>query len=356
MIQCVRRSIWCFLPFLIWGCREAGVDRSTSYLEIRGETMGTYYQVRYADPSMREFKKAIDSLLLQINLEVSTYIPTSTISMFNQSDKDFLLSYNPNGGQVPYPNQHLKANLLRARDIYLETHGHFDPTVMPLVNYWGFGYTEKKKVEAVDSVRIDSLVQLVGFDQVIWKEDANLLSKDKVGVQLDLSACAKGYGVDAVAALLATRGITNYMVEIGGEVVVKGLNAKGKPWSIAVSLPKEGAGLQDIQAILALKDMAVATSGNYRNFYEVAGEKFAHIISPFTGFTEKSNLLSVSVLANDCITADAYATAFMVMGLEKALAFAKEKTTIEAYFIYSNPDGSMAVAYTDGIPPLLTEL
>ena len=234
--------------------------------------------------------------------------------------------------------------------------GYYDPTVMPLVNYWGFGYTEKRKVRQVDSVKIDSLIGLVGFDKISWNQETNMLEKELPNMQLDFSSCAKGYGVDQVAQYLSDLGIADYMVEIGGEVVVKGKNPKGQDWSIAVSLPRAGASLEEFQTILSLKDIAVATSGNYRIFYEVEGEKFAHIISPITGFTEKSNLLSVSVLAKDCLTADAYATAFMVMGLDRAMAFVNQQPDIEAYFIISKADGSMAVSYTEGIPEYLKDL
>lgn len=331
---------------------------SKAYFAVQGETMGTYYQVRYSGEERTDLKKSIDSLLEVINLEVSTYIPHSTISRFNQTSDPFPLNYNPitrTDGDT-YDNEHFKVNLNRSKTIYDQMEGFYDPTVMPLVNYWGFGYTEKRKVTQVDSIKIDSLIALVGFDKISWKPESNLLKKEQANMQLDFSSCAKGYGVDEVASLLADQGITDYMVEIGGEVVVKGKNPKGKDWSIAVSLPKAGAGLQEFQTILSLKDIAVATSGNYRIFYEVEGEKFAHIISPFTGFTEKSNLLSVSVLAKDCITADAYATAFMVMGLDRAMAFANQQADIEAYFIISKADGSMAVSYTEGIPEYLKDL
>lgn len=331
---------------------------SKEYFAIQGKTMGTYYNVRYSGEERVHLKQDIDSLLEFINLEVSTYIPHSTISRFNQAKAAFSLTYNPvtKAEEASYENAHFKANLQRSREIYDQMEGYYDPTVMPLVNYWGFGYTEKRKVTEVDSVKVDSLVALVGFDKINWDRSEDQLQKSQPEMQLDFSSCAKGYGVDELARLLARKGIGDYMVEIGGEVVVKGKNPKGKAWSIAVSLPKEGSGMEEFQTILELKDIAVATSGNYRIYYKVEGEKYAHIISPITGFTEKSNLLSVSVLAKDCLTADAYATAFMVMGLEKAMAFAQQEPSIEAYFIISQADGSMTVSYTDGIPEYLKDL
>ncbi len=338
--------------------RDTSDSTRKSYFDLRGETMGTYYQIRYSGEERLRLKEEVDSLLEVINLEVSTYIPHSTISRFNQADESFGLGYDPITKEVAssYDNKHFKANLEQSKAIYDQMGGYYDPTVMPLVNYWGFGYTEKRKVTQVDSVKIDSLIALVGFEKISWDKSSNRLEKERAGMQLDFSSCAKGYGVDEVARLLADKGIVDYMVEIGGEVVVKGKNPKGKDWSIAVSLPREGAGMQEFQTILFLKNIAVATSGNYRIFYEVEGEKFAHIISPRTGFTEKSNLLSVSVLAKDCLTADAYATAFMVMGLDRSMTFASQNPEIEAYFIISKADGSMAVSYTEGIPEYLKDL
>lgn len=358
------RNISIFLGLLFWlaqSCvpNDTSTDSSSkAYFRLKGETMGTYYQVRYSGEEKAQLKQEIDSLLEIVNLEVSTYIPHSTISLFNQATAPFSLAYNPitKEDSTSYPNEHFKTNLARSKAIYSQMEGYYDPTVMPLVNYWGFGYTEKRKVSQVDSVKIDSLIGLVGFDKISWNQETNMLGKELPNMQLDFSSCAKGYGVDQVAQHLSNLGIADYMVEIGGEVVVKGKNPKGQDWSIAVSLPRAGASLEEFQTILSLKDIAVATSGNYRIFYEVEGEKFAHIISPITGFTEKSNLLSVSVLAKDCLTADAYATAFMVMGLDRSMAFVNQQPDIEAYFIISKADGSMAVSYTEGIPEYLKDL
>jgi len=220
---------------------------------------------------------------------------------------------------------------------------------MPLVNYWGFGYTEKRKVTRVDSARIDSLQRLVGMENIFVRNDS--LIKTYPGVQLDFSAIAKGYGVDQIAAFLETEGVRNFYVEIGGEVVAKGKSPRGDNWRIGISDPREGAGLQDIQTAVPLVDRALATSGNYRNVYEVNGQKYSHTINPVTGFPERSRLLSASVFAPDCMTADAYATACMVAGTEQALAFAKNNPEIEVYLIISTEDGGLDVRYSEGIAP-----
>jgi thiamine biosynthesis lipoprotein len=319
---------------------------------LDGKTMGTYYRVTYLSDEQFDLQGSIDSLLKVINLEVSTYIDHSTISMFNKSAKAVSLSYNPitkgNGG---YENKHFLANFVKAREIYNKSKQFFDPTVMPLVNYWGFGYTEKKPVTAVDSMKIDSLIQLVGLDKVsMIRSDAggNIL-KLKEGVQLDFSAIAKGYAVDEVGNLLIKNGVSDFLVDIGGEVLAKGNSPRGDEWVVGINKPKEGAAMNDVQTVVPIQNRAIATSGNYRNFYEVDGVKYSHTINPITGFPERNTLLSASVFADDCTTADAYATAFMVMGKDRALQLAAADPTIDAYFIYSDDKGEMKFAYTDGV-------
>lgn len=344
-----------FLTLVASACQQNSSEQTQnaqlSYLSIEGKTMGTYYRVTYSDWKKRDFQKSIDSLLEVINLEVSTYIKTSTISKFNQTDEPFDLSYNPGvTTEGVYDNPHFLANFRAAKVIYEKTEGYFDPTVMPLVNYWGFGYSEKKKVTNVDRIKVDSLKQFVGFNKVHLQD--NILAKSHPGIQLDFSAIAKGYAVDVVAQFLENQMVENYLVDIGGEVKSKGLNAKNNIWRIGINLPKEDASTSEIQTAIMLQNRALATSGNYRNFYEVEGVKYSHTISPTTGFPERNTLLSASVFAKDCATADAYATAFMVMGTDKALTMASNTDGIEAYFIYSTSNGEMDVKYTEGLDQL----
>lgn len=351
----MRRTILYTLILILPGCSSGDQPPSANYVRLQGRTMGTTYNVTYSDGQQRDFQAGIDSLLRIVNLEVSTYIEHSTISRFNQADSAFHLSYDPRGREVGgYPNRHFLANYFKAREVYEASEGYFDPTIMPLVNYWGFGYTPKKMVEAVDSTAIDSLMEFVGFGKVSLavRGGDSLLLKAAPGVQLDFSALAKGYGVDAVARLLADQGIRHYMVEIGGEVVVRGQSPRGGDWKIGINVPREDAGKEDIQTAVPLHNQALATSGNYRNFYEVDGAKYSHTINPFTGFPERSTLLSASVFAPDCMAADAYATAFMAMGLDKAVDLASRLPGIEGYFLYNAEDGTLGVRYTDGLRPL----
>jgi len=347
-----RLIIFGFFLMVLIACQPGGQsDKQVDYSVVSGETMGTYFNLTYADSLGRDFSSNLQALLDEINLQVSTYVPESTISKFNKANEQLVLM---GGSSQEEKNKvmHFISNYNLSKIVYEATGGDFDPTVMPLVNYWGFGYTEKRKVETVDSLAIQSLMGYVGFDKVgLLNEGDFVLKKDLPGVQLDFSACAKGYAVDAIGLFLKSKGIFDFLVDIGGEQLGMGASSRGGPWEIGISTPSEGAALDDLQAIIPLENKAIATSGNYRNFYEVDGQKYSHTINPHTGFPERSNLLSATVLMSSCAIADAYATAFMVMGLDKAYQFALSHDGIEAYLIYSREDGSFDYKMTPGIPP-----
>lgn len=347
MLQKLVLSLLLIVAFS--ACTRPGGAGDLSYIAVEGPTMGTVFRVTYADSEGRNFQPELESLLQEINQEVSTYIDSSTISRFNRSESGDLPGFDPaKQNQSLYP--HFRTNLTAARDVYQATGGAFDPTVMPLVNYWGFGYTEKKLASAADSLVVDSIMQYIGFDKIRIVGDT--LKKEKAGVQLDFSAIAKGYAVDALGRLLETKGVKNYLVDIGGEIRARGLNPKGKVWKIGISLPTEGVSLNAIQTAITVTDRSIATSGNYRNFYEVDGVKYSHTINPKTGYTERNRLLSASVFADECMIADAYATAFMVLGVDSAYELASRLPGVEAYFIYSLEEGLMDVKYTDGLQSL----
>ncbi len=361
-------SILLFLCVLLLNsCQsEQGSEGKSSYLVAEGKTMGTYYRVTYYDSLQRDFSRPIDSLLVAVNEEISTYIPTSTISRFNQSEKgiDLGLYYKQYAECIEdirycgaIENKHFLANFLAARVAWARTNGAFDPTIMPLVNYWGFGYTPKRPVTQADSLVVDSLLQYVGLDKVqLHTEDGTVkLTKSLPGVQLDFGGTGQGYGIDAVAEWLEWQGIHHYLVDIGGECRARGVNPHGKPWTIGINTPKPEAGVDEFTRVVQLTDMSVSTSGNYRNFYEVNGQKYSHFISPFTGFPEKSNLLSATVFGRDCLMPDAYATAFMVMGLDKAWELVNGLEGIEALFIYADEKGDLQVKYTAGVAKMLVE-
>lgn len=307
---------------------------SALYQKVTGETMGTTYHVTYADSLNRNLKNDFDQLLIALNKEVNTYDSTSVISNFNRADRgDFDISQAKD----------FVANFWAARVIHEITEGAFDPTVAPLVNYWGFGYTPKRKVTAVDSTKIAAIMATVGLDKIELSADNMTLIKKIAGAKLDFGAIAKGYGVDMLGKFLEKNNIHNYLVEIGGEVRARGKSASGELWKLGINIPKEGAAVNEFQTIVSLDNQGLATSGNYRQFYEVDGKKYSHTISPFTGFPERTNLLSASVFASDCTVADAYATAFMVMGIEKALPLVEKLEDVTAYFIIGKEDGTLEV-------------
>jgi len=332
----------CFVLFFT-NCKQANSPTVSAYRTLTGKTMGTTYMVKYSDHFATDYQAEIDVLLKEVNQYLSTYIPDSYISLFNKDKTGVQLPNSATG--------HFSRVFNSAKFIYQKTNGAFEPTVMPLVNYWGFGYTEKKAVTSADEEKISQLMQSIGFDKV--NRDGGQYSKKHPDTQLDFSAIAKGYGVDVIAELLDSKGIQNYVVEIGGEVRAKGKNDRNAWWLTAINTPDSKAKLNDFKAKVSLKNNALATSGNYRNFYEVDGKKYAHTINPKTGYPEKNTLLSASIFAKDCMTADAYATACMVMGLDKAYKLISADSDLEGYFIYSDDKGEMQIKQTSGMGQFL---
>ncbi|MGB3546603.1 MAG: FAD:protein FMN transferase [Saprospiraceae bacterium] len=306
--------------------------------KVRGETMGTYYQVSYTGEEIRKLQQSLDSLLVAFNEEVSTYVPESTVSRFNRSEEGLDVSGSPS----------FLSNYQLARDLSQRSGGALQPTIMPLVNYWGFGYTEKRAVEEVDSLRVDSLMALVGMDKLTL-DSSGFLRKSLPGVQLDFSATAKGDGVDLLAAYLTRRGLRNYLVDIGGELSARGRRSTAMPWLVGISTPDPSAAATAYELALPLEDEAIATSGNYRNFYENKQGGYGHTINPRTGYPERNTLLSATVFAPDCATADGFATACMVLGPDLALDLIESQTDIEAYLLLTGENDELIARYTSGM-------
>ncbi len=298
---------------------------SSEMVAFQGKTMGPIsYSVKYFDNEGRNFKAEVDSILKDFNDALNTYLPHSEITGFNQGDGDWVF-------QSSYPFPVLEVS----QQIYEETSGAYDPTVMPLVNAWGFGPEEAL---SPDSIRIDSIRSFVGFNKVHFSKDK--ATKDDPRVQLDFSASAKGYGVDVVVDFLQSQGIDNIFVEIGGEVRTAGKNLEtDKPWRIAIIHPESTVEQVRQIAIMEVSDKAVATSGNYFNYRIVDGRKYSHTIDPSTGYPIVHPLLSASVAAPTCLEADALATAFMVMGHEKAIEYLEGHPSIGGFLIFSTDSG-----------------
>lgn len=293
-----------------------------------GSIFGTVYHIKYQYED--DLHDSIQARLKNVDASLSMFNPASTLSCINRGES-------------------MKADSLitcvwnMAQSISEETDGAFDPTVAPLVNVWGFGF---KKRQVPDSDLIDSLRNLVGWKRIsiqngqFYKEDPRIV--------MDFSAIAKGFGVDHVAALFRNLGISNFMVEIGGEIVAQGVNPKGEAWRIGINKPEEDSTCtnNDLQEVIEVHNGALATSGNYRNYYIQNGRKIGHTIDPKTGYPAQQNILSSTVKAPSCAMADGYATAFMVMGMQEAQIFLKEHPQLEAYFIYADEEGNFRTWHT----------
>ncbi len=315
-----------FLLFLIIGTVVVIRQKNAPvpYQKDEGRIFGTVYHATYqCDSSLRSL---IEAELQSVDNSLSMFNPQSTISRINSNESlatDSLFRYV----------------FTISQQISRATNGAFDITVAPLVNAWGFGF---KHQQLPDSAQVDSLLQLVGWQRVSINSENELLKADPRMV-LDCSAVAKGFGSDQVAALLRSRGIQNFMIEIGGEVVVSGTNPKGKPWRIGISTPDEQT-QGKLQETIELTQGAMATSGNYRNFYTAEdGRRLAHTINPHTGYPVQHSILSSTVLAPTCAMADAFATSFMVMGLDSAQAVLEAHPELQAYFICSTAEGGYKI-------------
>lgn len=309
-----------------------GSTTQAQLISLEGETQGTTYHIKYQDNRQRNVKQSIDSLLTEIDKCLSIYRADSELSQFNRK-----MSHR---FQRPYFYPVLK----KSEEVFRATDGAFDPTVLPLVDAYGFG---PKKPVATDVVNVDSLLQFVGLQNITF--DSTTVQKKKKNVQLDFNGIAQGYSVDVLARFLETKGITNYMVEIGGEIRTKGQKGNAQFWTVGITNPLHP---DQLHVTLKLVDQAMTTAGNYRNHYVSDGQVFSHIINPKTGMMEQSELLSVTVLAADAITADAYDTAFMVMGLEKTKRFLKNRPDLDAYLMYTDTNGQLQTYATEGLKHL----
>lgn len=302
------------------------------YFVESGSVFHTVYHIKYEAPELLTEK--IDAEFQKFNLSLNPFNPNSIISKVNQNepveaDDWFIEVFN------------------RAKEVSDHSDGVFDITCAPLINLWGFGFS---KMDSVTPQMIDSIKQFVGYQRV--RLDGRKVIKDDPRVLLNCSAIAKGYACDVIARLLEREGIKNYMVEIGGEVAMKGVNQNGNCWRIGINKPEDDStGIKnDIEEVVQLcKKGGVATSGNYRNFYVKDGKKYAHTIDPRTGYPSEQSILSATIVAQDCITADAYATAFMAMGLEKARQVAENIPDIEYFVIYADENGKHQIEYSKGM-------
>lgn len=332
-----RYFLLALLAFVLVACKDDKTQSETKApqnTKIQGGVFGTNYSVLYNSEKTLNLQPKFDSIFEVINTSMSTYIPNSIISKFNRNESVVL-------------DDHFINVFDASKKINKETNGIFDPTIGIMVNAWDFG--PEGKIENLDSLKIKTLMQSVGLDKVTRFE--NRLTKTDPNTYLDFNAIAKGYAVDVIANYLEQQGIDNYLVDIGGEIRAKGISVeKQKPWRVGVEKPNFD-GTQSILKAIDFTDAAMATSGTYRKYKtDAQGNRYAHIINPKTGYPSKTNLLSISVIADDCMTADAYATAFKAMGIEKVKEFLKTHPELKVFLIFENDNNELETLTLNGFP------
>ena len=333
-----KLQIYIILVLLISSC-------DSTFETIDGFTQGTTYHIIYErdgvfGKSSSKMKDDIEAIFTAFDMSLSTYVPNSLISRINNNDTAVII------------DEYFETVFRKSEEMYKASDGAFDITVGPLVNAWGFG---PDKESHTDSSLIDSLLQYVGMEKV--RISGKKVFKDNVGIKLDVNAIAQGYSVDVVSEFFNNKKIENYLVEIGGELRSKGAKLNSEPWRVGVDKPYENNLIpgENLQVILKLKDCSLATSGNYRKFYEKDGIKYSHSIDPKSGYPVMDTLLSATIVAGDCMTADAFATACMVMGFSRCMKFIQKTPGIEAYLIYSGEKGEFKIWKTEGFEDLILE-
>ena len=322
-------SLFLLTFFLCVSCNQ-----EVTNTKLNGPIFGTFYDVTYASDGNENYQESIDGIFAAINQSMSNYQSDSDISKVNKHQLEVVDAYFI---------EVFKAS----KKIYKETNGVFDPTIGKLVNAWNFG-SEQNKTK-LDSLKIDSLMQFVGFEKITLRN--NTLTKTDPKPYIDFNAIAKGYAVDLVAAFLESKNTTDYLVNIGGELRAKGINIeKQSGWTVGIENPNFD-GSQSYDKVFVLKDKSMATTGTYRKFkLDANGNRYAHIIDTKTGYPTKTNILSVSVIAEDCMMADGYATAFQAMGVESVKQFLTQHPELQAYLIFENKNQEFEMISLNNFP------
>ncbi|MFB9054489.1 FAD:protein FMN transferase [Formosa undariae] len=304
------------------------------HVKLSGPVFGTSYAVQYFSEDGANFQTQFDSLFAVINHSMSTYIPDSDISKLNRNETFTI-------------DEHFAYVFDASKSVYKSTNGAFDPTIGVLVNAWNFG--PEKEIIGLDSLKIDSLMLSVGLDKV--RRSIHEIIKQDPNTYIDFNAIAKGYGVDVIGRYLESQNITNYLVEIGGEIRTRGINMeKDNPWKVGVEMPHFD-GSQSLLRAIELQDESMATSGTYRKFkVDLEGNKYSHIIDAHTGYPSKTNLLSISVIAENCMIADAYATAFKAMGIDDVKLLLEKHPELKVFLIFENKNQELETLSLNGFP------
>ena len=329
MRMSLKNNRFLFFSLLILFSCSNPAEKKENFQVIQGEAQGTTYTIQLVGDGKKITKKEIDKLLNEFDASLSTYKSNSEITTFNNAS--FFHAF-------PDKSQFFKTCLEKSQFVYDQSNGAFDPTVFPLIEAWGFFKDVKTPLK---KEKADSILRFVSFEKnkllnYKFQNDSVILYKKDERLKLDFNAIAQGLSVDFLAKMIAKKGYSNFYIEIGGEIRVAGLNKDGNKWRIGIDTPKSD-GERSIQEILQVTNKSVATSGNYRKFYEVDGQKYAHTIVPQTGMQVKHNLLSATVITKECALADGFATTFMVLGLEETKKFLQKNKSldIQVFLIYN---------------------
>ena len=339
MKKIIKNAGFIFLIVLLTGCigkRE---------ILISGKTMGTTYHITVVTGYFEDtagLEEEIEKRLKAVNRSMSTYMKDSEISRFNalkNTDEKFYIS-----------DDFLQVMMI-AKKVYEFTGGAWDGTVDPLVTMWGFGrFGVKDSVPSAEEIK--TCLATVGFEQIEISEE-KYLRKKNASVSLDLASIAKGYGVDQIADLIGKKGFKDFLVEIGGEVLASGLRTDGKPWKIGINTPRKDALLNQVYNVVNLQNKALATSGDYRIFFEAEGKRYSHILDPKTGYPVTNRVVSVSVMADNCTLADGLATGIMVMGHEKGIEAVNRIEGVECLIVVEEENGSFKDYYSKGFKRII---
>lgn len=317
------------IVFFLFSC-----GKEPENIKLSGQVFGTNYGIQYYSKNNKNYQGQFDSLFKIVNSSMSTYQKDSDISRINRNEAFEV-------------DEHFEVVFNRSKEIYDATGGIFDPTIGVLVNAWDFG--PEGKIVALDSLKIDSLMMSVGLNKVTLQN--RKIIKEVPATFIDFNAIAKGYGVDVIANFLDRHEVKDYLVDIGGEIRSKGQNfEKQQPWKVGIEVP-DFDGDQSLLEVISLYDESMATSGTYRKYKtDSLGNRYSHILDPKTGYPSKTNLLSISVIARDCMTADAYATAFKIMGIAKVKSFLEVHSELKAFLIFENDQKELETLSLNGFP------
>jgi thiamine biosynthesis lipoprotein len=335
----MSKLVYFVLLTVLISCGEKPLEKTT----VRGQAFGTTFSIQAYTNQNIDLEKGIDSILNLVNKSVSTYLPDSDISKINRGDTSVIVD------QIFIDNFNLSS------EVYQKTEGYFDPTIGVLRNAYGFG--DIKPLKVIDTKALDSMLNYVGFHKVKLTEESKIW-KEYPEIYFDFNAVAKGYGIDLIGDYLVSNKIQNFLIELGGELLAKGVNLKkNKTWLVGIENSFSTMNDRSYSTSIMLKDIGMATSGNYRKFRvdSISKKRYVHTLNPLTGSAEKSNITSATVLASSCAKADAYATSFMALGFEKSVELINELDDIEVYLTYNDQDNIQQFFVTEGMKKIILD-